>query len=370
MSIQIKIRVNADNRVFIQILYRGSGFMEVEMEQKKITKSNVTDEEMQYIYRKLLTPYKRGAVIKEENMLTDCPTIFQKDGIWYMMYTGINPKEAHMGYDTYLAKSRDLLHWERLGKVISRSGDGWDCAQRDGGLALIDIKWEGNHELHSYQGKHWATYIGGGLCGYETPPLDIGLAWTTDASEVKEWETKKEPILSVHDADVRWFEKFTLYKSFVFMDEDRTLGHPFVMFYNCKGEARMTEKIGIAVSDDMEHWMRYGNDPVIDNAMLEGNFISGDPQIYRMGDLWVMNYFIASAPGGNYTAYDTFAVSKDLLHWRKWEGKALVEPSEEWDNQFAHKPFVINWNGVVYHYYCACNTAGERFIAVAVSKEL
>ena len=43
----------------------------------------------------------------------------------------------------------------------------------------------------------------------------------------------------------------------------------------------------MAVSEDMVHWKRYGDGPVIDN----GNGISGDPQIVRMGDLWVMFYF-------------------------------------------------------------------------------
>ena len=43
----------------------------------------------------------------------------------------------------------------------------------------------------------------------------------------------------------------------------------------------------MAVSNDMVHWTRYGDEPVIDN----GKGISGDPQVVRMGDLWVMFYF-------------------------------------------------------------------------------
>ena len=37
----------------------------------------------------------------------------------------------------------------------------------------------------------------------------------------------------------------------------------------------------------MKRWIRYGKDPVIDN----GKGISGDPQIVRMDDVWVMHYF-------------------------------------------------------------------------------
>ena len=31
----------------------------------------------------------------------------------------------------------------------------------------------------------------------------------------------------------------------------------------------------------------------------------------------------------------------------------LVEPSEPFDKTYAHKPWVLKWNGVVYHFYCA-----------------
>ena len=39
------------------------------------------------------------------------------------------------------------------------------------------------------------------------------------------------------------------------------------------------------------------------------------------------------------------------------------------DNEYAHKPWVIFHNGVVYHFYCACGDQG-RVIAVATSKDL
>lgn len=331
---------------------------------------SVSNDQMEQIYKELQTPYKWGAVVKMEHHLTDCPTIFRKEGLWYMMYTAIDPGAENMGYDTYLAVSSDLLHWEEKGKILTRSKEGWDGCQVDAGLALLDTAWEGEHALHSYGGKYWATYLGGALPGYETPPLHIGLACSDDPTQAIEWERKAQPILRMDDKDSRWFETFTLYKSYVFRDEEETLGYPFVMFYNCKGAADMPERIGLAVSKDMENWERYGANPVIDNGDIRGNFISGDPQIIKMGDVWVMNYFIAMSEDGKCTAFDTFAVSRDLVNWRKWEGRPLVEPKEEWENTFAHKPFVLKHNGVVYHYYCACNDKEERFIAVATSKEM
>ena len=86
----------------------------------------------------------------------------------------------------------------------------------------------------------------------------------------------------------------------------------------------------------------------------------------RVGDLWVMFYFGA---GWKPKAFDTFAVSRDLVNWTKWDGPHLVEPSEPWDETYAHKPWVLKHDGVVYHYYCAVGKEG-RVIALATSKDL
>ena len=52
-----------------------------------------------------------------------------------------------------------------------------------------------------------------------------------------------------------------------------------------------------------------------------------------------------------------------------WEGPDLVKPSEPWDNQFAHKPWILKHGGVVYHFYCAVGSQG-RVIALATSRDL
>ncbi|MDO4755074.1 MAG: glycosylase, partial [Parabacteroides sp.] len=48
----------------------------------------------------------------------------------------------------------------------------------------------------------------------------------------------------------------------------------------------------------------------------------------------------------------------------------LIQPSESYDAQYAHKSCVVKWNGVVYHFYCAVNKKNQRSIAVATSKDL
>ncbi len=137
------------------------------------------------------------------------------------------------------------------------------------------------------------------------------------------------------------------------------------MYYNGKIKGSY-EKIGMAVSDDMIHWKRYGADAVVANGEDKQRGITGDPQVVKIGDLWVMFYFGAFWRPG---AFDTFACSTDLVHWTQWTGPDLVKSSEPWDKTYAHKPWIVKHDGVVYHFYCAVGDQG-RVIGLATSKDL
>jgi hypothetical protein len=172
------------------------------------------------------------------------------------------------------------------------------------------------------------------------------------------------------DKDAQWFEKITQYKSSVFWDRSKTLGKPFVMFYNAAGihpETKVkAERIGIALSDDMVHWKRYEHNPVFSHE--EG--ITGDAHIQKIDDVYVMFYFGAFHSSRRYKAFNTFACSYDLVNWTDWNGDDLIVPSKDYDNLFAHKSSVIKHDGIVYHFYCAVNEHDQRGIALAVSKSM
>jgi predicted GH43/DUF377 family glycosyl hydrolase len=312
---------------------------------------------MQRIYEEVRTPFKYGIVLRGEGKnYVDCPSVFRHDGQWFMVYIEFD----RAGYETRLAASDDLLAWKPLGRILSRGSGGWDTEQVAGYIALQDPHWGGSSALQTFAGKYWMSYLGGALKGYETDPLAIGLAWTLEPARASEWKRLPRPVLSREQPDVRPWEKLTQYKSNILLDTNRTLGWPLVMFYNGK-PASGHECIGLAVSSNMLDWVRYGQAPVIDH----GKGIAGDPQIVRLGDVWVMFYFGAFWRPG---AFDTFACSRDLLSWTKWTGPDLVAPSEPWDKQYAHKPWVLKHDGVVYHYYCAVGDQG-RVIALAMSED-
>jgi len=326
----------------------------------------VSTETMQRIHAEVQTPHKYGVVIPAApGELIDCPNVFRHHGRWYMMFV-VN--QDRVGYETHLAVSDDLLHWERLGKILTFPKQGWDAWQVDGGLALYDTRWDdATHELGTHDGRYWLSYIGGAKQGYEPDPLAIGVASTDDPSAVREWSRHAgNPVLAPDQADTRDFEHTTLYKSAIIRDDARTLGAPFVMFYNGKSPPYGQESIGIAVSDDLLSWRRFGHGPVVSNVGAAPWAISGDPQLAKIGDVWVMFYFGAFWKPN---AFDTFACSYDLVHWTKWDGPHLIAPSEPYDKQFAHKPWVLKHDGIVYHFYCAVGDQG-RVIALATSKEL
>ncbi|MBX3433434.1 MAG: hypothetical protein KF847_08950 [Pirellulales bacterium] len=321
----------------------------------------VDAESMQAVYEEVKTPFKVGIVLRPgAGQLIDCPNVFRGTDAWYMVYVAIADK---IGYQTFLAKSADLVRWEPLGTILEFRKGTWDAWQADGSIALVDHRWEGTHALQPFDDKYWLTYFGGNKQGYEPDPLSLGVAWTNAPQEAKPWRRYDgNPVLGPGDDDARPFEQATLYKSHVVWDKDKSLGAPFVMFYNGKQQGEGIERIGMAVSDDMLRWRRYGDGPVVDN----GRGISGDPQIVRIGDLWVMFYFgLQWGPG----AFDSFAVSRDLVHWTQWDGPALIRPTEPWDKTFAHKPWVLKHDGIVYHFYCAVGSEG-RAIALATSRPL
>ena len=331
---------------------------------------------MQRIYNEVRTPYKYGMVVAPADNYhkIDCPTVFRVGDKWLMTYVVYNGKDGldGRGYETWLASSDDLLHWNTEGRILSYKEDGWDMNQRGGFPALIDWTWAGSYGISKFKKNYWMTYIGGHGTGYEAvrEPLNIGIAWTDgDITQAHEWQSGDKPLLSINDKDVQWWEKLVQYKSTIYDDPQKTLGKRFVMFYNAGGinpeNNLKAERIGIALSNDLKKWKRYEGNPVFANEV--GGIITGDAQIAKMDDLYVMFYFKAYDPSRKYNAFNTFAVSRDLIHWQTWDGEDLIIPSKSYDEMFAHKSYVVKHDGVVYHFYCAVNNDQQRGIAVATS---
>jgi predicted GH43/DUF377 family glycosyl hydrolase len=328
-------------------------------------KSAVTPKEMEDIYEKIKTPHKVGAVMKWENHLTDSATVFQKDGVFYMYFIAIAKDTRISGYETHLARSKDLLHWDYIAPIFRRNAENrWDSKQCAGYVAYPDIRFDGTGALQKINDSYYISYLAGNSDGYEPDPLYMGLAKSQDPTNAHGFQRFPAPMLRPDDNDVRPFETKTLYKSFLFRDELRATGYPYVNIYNAKGEDDR-ERIFLAVSDDGEDFTRMGERAVLDLVSNDPNgIITGDPQIVRIDDIYVM-FFFRFRRGES--AYNTFAASRDLVNWRVWDGEPLIKSEYEWENRHAHKSWFLRHENQNYHFYCAVNDKHERFIALATS---
>ena len=319
---------------------------------------------LEKIYDQLKTPFKYGSILKIEGRMTDSPIVFKRGKKYYMSFVSID-NGCKTGYSTHIAESDDLLHWNVLGEILSGHSE-WDSAQSGGYAQLQDNSFGGSNELMTIDGQYLFAYIGGNLKGYETDPLSMGIATTPDFLKFDEYKKLDAPILSGSDPDARQGETLTIYKADIFYDRKNTLGYRYVNAYNAK-DLTHRESIFLAVSNDGIHWERYGDKAIIPvTECADSVMINGDPQIIMVDGYYVMLYFVYDREVG---AYNTFAVSEDLIHWTKWDGEPLVKSEYDWESMYAHKQWVIKENGIVYHYYCAVNEK-ERFIALATSKQM
>ncbi len=326
----------------------------------------INNDVLRKIYEKVKTPYKYGAVVRIADCYCDSPVVFKHNNAFYMTLVEIDAKCEH-GYRTKLLKSDNLKGWTEVGYILTENY-GWDSAQTGGYAQFIDNEFGGSNEIKAVDGKYFVGYLGGSKNGYETDPLWIGLATCSDIDDPNSYHKLPKPILTTLDADCREEESVTLYKSDMFIDEKFTLGHRYVCAYNAK-RADGKESIFLAVSDDGYVWKRHGDRAVISVSECDDCIrINGDPQIVVMDGVYVMFYFVYDQVHGK--AWNTFAVSEDLMHWVKWQGQPLVQSQYEWENVYAHKQWILSESGVVYHFYCAVNDKNERFVALASSLDL
>ena len=331
---------------------------------RNIKEKPVDNETMRRVFDRIRTPYKYGVVMSFPDDLCDSPTIFRYDGRWYMSFIRISKDTGASGYDSHLAVSDDLLNWEYLFKTMERNDrNHWDSRQIALYAGFIENTLDGEFRIQKVNGKYHFSSLGGNLDGYETDPLMMGQVITDDPIDPGQYEKLPLPRLTPMDKDARPGETLTIYKSNLFIDEELTTGYKYVNAYNAKAHDHK-ESIFLAVSENGEDWMRYGDRAVIWDDTEDGRIrINGDAQIFRWGDIYIMLYFVLE----NGVTYDTFACSYDLVNWTKWTGEKLIESSEPYDNVYAHKPCLIVKDGVVYHFYCAVSKTGERTIALATS---
>ena len=123
------------------------------------------------------------------------------------------------------------------------------------------------------------------------------------------------------------------------------------------------------MSPDLKTWTRYRDNPVIRNGpagSFDSHFAS-DPCVLKHGHGWALYYFGLDDRG---VARDLVATSPDLLHVSKCEQIMVdVGPPGSIDSSYAHKPSLIQYQGDLYHFYCAVHRKdGKEVRGISVAR--
>lgn len=299
------------------------------------------------------TPHKWGRPVlhgsgipgRFDEQGVDCPFVFRHNGRFYMMYVGFDG----IGYQTALATSQDLLHWQHEAVILERlmGSNRWDRVGAAGSWILLesddlfDVP-----RLKKVDGKYWMIYHAYPDVGYEAGGAVMGLAWCEDES-LLDWHRLEEPVFTYREG-ADW-ERAGLYKCCVIEHQGR-----YWMFYNAKGTGQWPwrEETGLAFSRDLKTWERYERNPVFptDPERFYSRFYS-DPCVKRCGEAWINFGF--GFDGAH--AQVSFAESDDLLHWTTHPEPWIPHgEAGELDEIHAHKSSVVHYRGVLYHFYCSC----------------
>jgi len=276
----------------------------------------------------------------------DCANVIVKDGIFYMTYAGWDGTVNRIG----LAKSRDLIHWERIGLILDIGDEkDWDSGSVSGPYIYQENEF------------YYLFYVGFPKLGYENGPGAIGFATSTD---LLHWEKSAyNPVLK--NIPGKDWELGGLYKPCVIKVENK-----YLIFYNAKDSEKgfWHERIGMAISRDLISWEKYENNPILDNgpdSSWDNRFV-GDPHIVRIDNLWHMFYYGFDGE----RAQEGVAISSDLINWKKSEFNPIIKTGKDGDidEKYTHKPCVINFEKIWYHFYTAVSKNGERVITLATSE--
>jgi predicted GH43/DUF377 family glycosyl hydrolase len=295
------------------------------------------------------TPYKYGKLVLEKSGVAgsfdersvDCPFVFTADRRFHMTYVGYDGN----GYQTGLASSEDLVHWQRAGLILAR--DPSDAITRYN-IALMCILREdalkSAARLQKVDGRYLGAWHAYPNQGYEAGPAVIGLAWSDD---LHHWQ-RTQPILRPEDG-AAW-ERGGLYKPYLVKS-----GDTYYLFYNAKNDVARgwVEQTGLATSKDLKTWTRFTGNPILPAGgpdSWDARFAS-DPAVVRYKNRWALYYYGLAANG---RARELLALGEDPYHFTKVpEILVDVGPPGSIDEDYAHKPSVISHHGDLYHFYCA-----------------
>ena len=248
------------------------------------------------------------------------PRVVRIGGRYYMTYTGNDPLEGG-GYRTpgniCLARSGDLIHWEKLGETV-QPAHAWNSYQIKAG-ALVPER---------IGGYYYMFYMG------ENQPWRgrIGLARATDIDNVLTWEDFLDrPILEPRSGN--YFDSVGVEPGAVYMLGDRIL-----LIYNgwCQDPSGQpgtyVHRTGWAIFSRDFQLLARCEEPIIDEYVPgTSNMIAFSESICFKDGMWYIHYGIQDRWIG-VAVYDTRPVETDKWWNTAWRHRRAVSVGNHPEN--------------------------------------
>lgn len=275
-----------------------------------------------------------------DSQIVESPSIIWDDSRnqYIMVYTAYNSNNVgSIGWAT----SNDLKNWHSQGQLLKNSGDP-KLGDKNGCTGPCLVKFDGIYYLF---------YLGLNAEGYEGGPINLCLAVSSD---LQSW-TYKGIVLSP-DKNIPWISN-TIYHPDIMR-----VGSYWYIFFNANGtiDGQAAERTGFAYSKKIDGPYTVDPDRIskfAEDAGNHGGIQCGDPSIFKIRDLYYMFYFDTSHGS---EVVDRYAWTTPAEFPRGWRyGGPVIKNDKDYNKDFAHKPFVLIKDNILYHYYTAVGDQGR-----------
>lgn len=275
-----------------------------------------------------------------DSQIVESPSIIWDDARkqYVMVYTAYNSNNVgSIGWAT----SSDLTNWNSQGQLFKNSGNPAN-GDKNGCTGPCLVK---------YDGIYYLFYLGLNGEGYEGSPINLCLAVSSD---LQSWTYKG--ILIAPTSDIPWISN-TIYHP-----EPMKIGNHWFIFFNANGtiDGEAAERTGFAYSTNIDGPYIVDPDRISKFAEDVGNHGSiqcGDPSIFKLNGLYYMFYFDTSHGD---EVVDRYAWTTPAEFPRGWRyGGPIIKNDKPFNKTYAHKPFVLIKDNILYHYYTAVGDQGR-----------
>jgi len=246
------------------------------------------------------------------------PSVLFRDGHYHMWYTGWDGSGQHsIGY----ARSTDGIFWCRYrdNPVLPGNVFPWTL----GGIRNSSVSWLDSQYVMLFQ-----MYPGG-----SGPQRRVGLAVSRNETS---WHTYPDPVLMTGESGLWDSDGIGYCSSIIYWR-----GRYWTWF---AGWGPFGYRIGAATSNDLIHWVKYSDNPVL----IQGNVGEWDantvchPEVYIRGnklEMWYAGWPSSSLSNSGFG----LAFSEDGVHWVKSLDNPVFEIGApgQWDDRFVGAPTVV-----------------------------